>query len=233
MRSVKLSIIIPVFNEEKNINKVIQNIKKLKLINVKKEIIIVDDGSWDGTSDILRKYKKDQEIQVHFSRLNFGKGVATRIGLTYAKGNIILIQDADLEYDVKDYPKLLQPIISNKADVVYGSRFRGTAKNMAFFNFLGNKVLSFLATMLFFRIVTDEATAYKVFRSNVIKKIKLKCKHFEFCPEVTAKILKNRKIRYVEVPIKYRARKVSEGKKIRLRDGIVAIWSLLKYRFVN
>ncbi|MFC1559933.1 glycosyltransferase family 2 protein [Candidatus Margulisiibacteriota bacterium] len=229
----KLSVIMPVFNEENNINKVIQNIKRLRLQNIKKEIIIVDDGSWDGTSLILKKYKNDPEIQVHFSRLNFGKGVATRIGLTYATGNIILIQDADLEYNVMDYPKLIKPILENKADVVYGSRFKGEIKGMAIFNYLGNKLLSFLATTLFFRKVTDEATAYKVFKSKVIKDLKLKCKHFEFCPEVTAKVLKNRKVRYAEVPIKYKARKLSEGKKIRLRDGIVAIWTLFKYRIVN
>lgn len=165
----KLSIIIPVFNEERNIEKVIHKIKKLPLPGVKKEIIIVDDGSWDGTSLILKKHRNDPEIQVHFSRLNMGKGVAIRIGLRYATGKIILIQDADLEYDVGDYPRLLKPIFENKADVVYGSRFRGKIRNMAFFNFLGNKLLSFLTTILFFRKVTDEATAYKVFRSNVIK----------------------------------------------------------------
>jgi glycosyltransferase involved in cell wall biosynthesis len=229
----KLSIIIPVFNEAKNIYKVIQDIKKLKLRNIKKEIIVVDDGSWDGTSLILKKYKNDPEVQVHFSRLNFGKGVAIRIGLTYATGNIILIQDADWEYDVKDYSKLLKPLLDNKADVVYGSRFRGKIKGMALFNYLGNRLLSLLATGLFFRKVTDEATAYKAFKAKVIKNIKLKCKHFEFCPEITAKVLKKMDIRYTEVPIRYKARKLSEGKKIRLRDGIVAIWTLFKYRIVN
>ena len=230
---MKLSIIIPVFNEEKNINKVIQNIKKLPLPHIKKEIIVVDDGSWDGTSRILKKHKKDPQVQVHFSRLNFGKGVATRIGLTYAQGDIILIQDADLEYDVSDYPKLLKPILENKADVVYGSRFLGKIEKMKLFNYMGNKILSFLATILFFRKITDEATAYKVFRKKVIKVVKLNCKNFEFCPEVTAKILKNRKIRFTEIPIKYKARTLVEGKKIKLRDGLIAIWTLIKYRIVN
>lgn len=229
----KLSIIIPVFNEERNIEKVIHKIKKLPLPGIKKDIIIVDDGSWDGTSLILKRHRNDPEIHVHFSRLNLGKGVAIRIGLTYSTGKIILIQDADLEYDVNDYPKLLKPILDGKADVVYGSRFRGKIRNMALFNFLGNKLLSFLATVLFFRRVTDEATAYKVFRSKVIKSLKLRSKHFEFCPEVTAKILKNRSVRYAEVPIRYKARNLAEGKKIKLRDGIAAIWTLFKYRFVN
>lgn len=227
----KLSIIIPVYNEEKNVYKVIDSIKKLSLPHVEKEIIVVDDGSWDGTSGILKKYHDDPEIQVHFSRLNFGKGVATRIGLTYATGDIILIQDADLEYDINEYPKLIQPIIENKADVVYGSRFKGKIRNMALFNYLGNKILSWLASIFFMRRITDEATAYKVFRSSVIKNIELTCKRYEFCPEVTAKILRNRKVRYVEVPINYTGRTISEGKKIKLRDGITAIWTLIKYRF--
>lgn len=229
----KLSIIIPVYNEERNIEKVIRKIKKLPLPGIKKEIIIVDDGSRDGTSLILKKHREDPGIQVHFSRLNMGKGVAIRTGLKYATGKIILIQDADLEYDVSDYPRLLKPILENKADVVYGSRFRGKIKNMALFNYLGNRLLSFLTTVLFLRKVTDEATAYKIFKASVIKRLKLRSRHFEFCPEVTAKLLRDRSIRYAEVPIRYKARNVAEGKKIKLRDGIAAVWTLLKYRILN
>jgi len=225
-----LSIIIPVYNEENNIYKVIDSIKKIHLPNVEKEIIIVDDGSWDGTSGILKKYHGDSEIQIHFSRLNFGKGVATRIGLTYATGDIVLIQDADLEYDINDYPKLIQPIIENKADVVYGSRFKGKIRNMALFNYLGNKILSWLASILFMRHITDEATAFKVFRASTIKSINLTCKRYELCPELTAKLLKDRSVRYAEVPISYIGRSIAEGKKIKLRDGVTAIWTLIKYR---
>lgn len=229
----KLSIIIPVYNEEKNIFKVIDSIRKLSLPHIDKEIIVVDDGSWDGTSEILKKYHNDPEIQVHFSRLNFGKGVAIRIGLTYVTGDIVLIQDADLEYDVNEYPALIQPIIENKADVVYGSRFKGKINNMAPFNYLGNVFLSWLASTLFMRRISDEATAFKIFRASLIKDLKLTCRRFEFCPEVTAKLLKNRKVRYLEVPVHYSARTIAEGKKIKLRDGIEAIWTLIKYRIFN
>jgi glycosyltransferase involved in cell wall biosynthesis len=227
----RLSVVIPVYNEEKNIYRVINSIKKLALPGVDKEIIVVDDGSWDGTSAILTKYHGDPEIQVHFSRLNLGKGIAIRIGLSYATGDIILIQDADLEYDINEYLKLIKPIIDDKADVVYGSRFKGTIRKMHPFNYIGNKILSWLASVLFIRHITDEATAYKVFRASAIKNIKLSCKRFEFCPEVTAKLLRKRSIRYVEVPINYHGRTAAEGKKIGLVDGIIAIWTLIKYRF--
>ena len=230
---MRLSIIVPVFNEAKYILKVISQVKSLVLpAGLEKEIIIVDDGSWDSTTQILEKYHEDDEVQVHFSRLNFGKGVAIRIGLTYATGDIIIIQDADLEYDPNEYGKILAPLIENQVDVVYGSRFKGRCQNMRFMNLLINKILANLATLLFFRKVTDEATAYKAFKASALQNLTLSCKGFEFCPEVTAKLFRDPKIRFLEVPISYNARKNIEGKKIRPIDGLIAIWTLVKYRFL-
>lgn len=230
---MKLSVIIPAYNEQDTIEKILAEIEAVKLPpNVEKEIVIVDDGSSDNTPKILEKLRKKNNYRIYNSVLNFGKGVAIRIGIKYATGDIILIQDADLEYDPNDYPRLIEPIIKGEADVVYGSRFRGKVENMALPNLIANKILAWTANLLYWAHISDEATCYKVFRADVIKNINLKCKRFEFCPEVTAKVRKaGYKIK--ELPINYIARGVKEGKKIRWTDGFQAIWTLLKYRFVN
>lgn len=230
---MKLSILIPAYNEQDTIEKVLAEIEAIELPRgVEKEIVIVDDGSTDNTPKILKKISKKSGYRIYNSVLNFGKGVATRIGVKYATGDIIIIQDADLEYDPNDYPKLIEPIIKGEADVVYGSRFKGSIKNMAFLNLVANKILAWTANLLYWAHISDEATCYKVFRADVIKNINLKCKRFEFCPEVTAKVRKaGYKIK--ELPITYVGRSLKEGKKIRWTDGIQAIWTLIKYRFVN
>jgi len=231
----KLSIIIPCYNEVRNIADVVDRVASVD-VGLDKEIIVVDDGSVDGTMRVLEEIKEQRKgsevLKVHFSMLNSGKGFAIRIGLKYATGDIVIIQDADLEYNPEDYPKIIEPIIKGEADVVYGSRFMNKARpeGMAFTNWLANRVLAILATVLYGRRITDEATAYKAFRRDVIDSVELTCQRFEFCPEVTSKVLRKR-YRLVEVPISYRGRTTLEGKKITWWDGIVAIWTLFKYRF--
>ncbi len=237
MKSLKLSIIIPIYNEYNNIDEVIKRIKAVKLPEevADIEMILVDDGSVDGTSKKLEKYKNDKTIVVHQSRINFGKGTATRVGLTYVSGDIVLIQDADLEYDPNDYPKLLEPFINGQAKVVFGSRFMNQKKRlegMAIQNWLANVLLRLATNILYGSHLTDEATAYKMFDTEVLKSLNLKSKRFEFCPEVTAKVLKQ-KHKIIEVPISYVGRTVEEGKKIKWYDGFEAIWTLIKYRFKN
>jgi len=235
---MKLSIIIPIYNEVNNIDQVISRIKAVDLPSEIKsiEMILIDDGSQDGTAKKLEAYQSDNMILIHNSRLNFGKGTATRIGLTYVTGDIVLIQDADLEYYPEDYPVLLEPIISGQAEVVYGSRFMLTGskkpQGMAFKNWLANMLLKITANILYGARLTDEATAYKMFKTKVLKEIDLKAKRFEFCPEVTAKVLK-KGYSILEVPIRYKGRSVEDGKKIKWYDGFEAIWTLLKYRFVK
>lgn len=226
---MKLSVIIPVYNEEKNIEKVISLVQNAP-IKIQKEIIIVDDGSKDRTRDILKKYEKDKSIKILLLKENSGKGFAIRQGLKVATGEIVLIQDADLEYSVQDYPKLLEPFLKNDAQVVYGSRFLGKITGMRWPNFLANKILTITANLLYGVGITDEATAYKAFRREVIQKIPLRCQRFEFCPEVTAKLAK-RGYQIFEVPIVYHGRSSKAGKKIKLKDAFSAFWTLLKYRF--
>jgi len=224
---VKLSIIIPVYNEKANIAAVIDAVKT---VDLPKEIIVVDDGSTDGTSEILESYKDDETIRIHSSVLNFGKGTAIRVGLKYVTGDIVVIQDADLEYDPQQIPELIKPIAEDKADVVYGSRFKGSIKGMKFANWLANRILVIAANVLYRAGISDEATCYKAFRADIIKSLQLKCTRFEFCPEVTAKVRK-RGIPIHEIPIHYTGRTVAEGKKVTWKDGFEAIWVLIKYRF--
>lgn len=227
---MKLSIIIPVYNEERNIQKVIREVKNAP-VKMQKEIIIVDDGSEDRTRKILsRHYRHDRTIKIILASKNQGKGAAIRRGLKVANGEIVLIQDADLEYSVADYPKILAPFIKNNAQVVYGSRFLGKISGMRWLNFLANKILTITANLLYGVKITDEATAYKAFRRQVIQNIKLQCQRFEFCPEVTAKLAK-KGYKIVEVPIVYYGRDAAGGKKIKLRDAFEAFWTLVKYRF--
>ena len=227
-----LSILIPVYNEEKTIKKVIDVVKKVDIGKVKKEIVVVDDGSKDNTLKVLKKIKG---IRLVGHVKNQGKGAAIRTAIKHASGDIILIQDADLEYDPNEYWSLIKPIIDGKAKVVYGSRRlkKGNVQYSGISFLIGGLALNVIANLLYPNLrITDEPTCYKVFRSDIIKSINLKCKRFEFCPEVTAKIAK-KGIKILEVPISYHPRSIKEGKKIKWRDGVEAVWTLLKYRFVE
>lgn len=225
---MKLSVIIPALNERNTIQTIIEMVQEVKL---DKEIIVVDDGSDDGTGEILDGMASDVIKVIHHPQRR-GKGAAIRTGLQEATGEIIIIQDADTEYDPQDYYRLVEPIVQGKAEVVYGSRFRGSIKNMRFLNYLMNRILAWLANLLYRAHITDEATCYKVFRADLLKSIPLRCEGFEFCPEVTAKVRKRGKQIY-EVPISYVARTWEEGKKINWKDGWTAIYTLLKYRFTD
>jgi len=223
-----ISIIIPVFNEKKTVEEIIH---RVKAVPFNKEIIIVDDGSSDGTKEILKKIV-DPLINIFYHKKNYGKGRAVRTGLEKASGDIILIQDADLEYNPREYPQLLKPILENKAEVVYGSRFRGEGKSMFFWHAVGNNFLTFVTNLLYNTTLTDMETCYKVMKKEVLEGVTLKSNKFNIEPELTAKILKKR-YRIYEVPISYAGREYSEGKKITWRDGLIALWTLIKYRFFN
>ncbi|MBU2568394.1 MAG: glycosyltransferase family 2 protein [Elusimicrobia bacterium] len=226
---MKLSIIIPVYNEKETVLKLLE---RVRAVPIDKEIIIVDDGSDDATREILKKIAADGGVKVIFHERNMGKGSAIRTGLKEVTGDIVLVQDADMEYDPADYPKLIEPIISGKAMVVYGSRILGKAPTRSLIFHYGVKFLSFLTNVLYKSNISDEATCYKVFHISALKSIELKCRRFEFCPEVTAKILKNGHKIY-EVPVSYYPRTYREGKKINWKDGLAAIWTLIKYRIFD
>jgi len=225
-----LSVIIPVYNEVKNINEIIKRVQTTKLAS---EIVIVDDGSKDGTRDILQTLNGKKKVRVILHEKNQGKGAAVVTGMKAAKGEILLIQDADLEYDPRDYPLLLKPIQEGLADVVYGSRFLGGPHRVTmFWHQVANKLLTLMTNILYDSILTDMETGYKVFRRNVIEGMTIKAKRFNFEPEFTAKILK-RKHRIYEVPISFNPRDYTEGKKIKLKDSFEAVWAWIKYRFVD
>ncbi|MDD5193806.1 MAG: glycosyltransferase family 2 protein [Candidatus Nanoarchaeia archaeon] len=228
---MKLSVIMPAYNEKNTILEILEKIKKIKL---DKEIIIVDDFSSDGTREILNALDKNN-IKIIFHEKNYGKGNAIRTALKYASGDIIIIQDADLEYNPEDYYSLIKPILAKESKVVYGTRFPKEKRKISRFKnkyFLGNMILTVVANILYNAKITDEATCYKVFDAELLKSINLKCRRFEFCPEVTAKLRKLNE-RIIEVPVRYFPRGENEGKKIRYKDGFEALWTLLKYRFVN
>jgi len=226
---MKLSVIIPAFNESHTILEVIKRVQDVPL---EKEIIIIDDGSTDGTKEILKEIQETQDLKIIFKDKNEGKGAAIREGLRYVSGDVVVIQDADLEYDPMDWLKMLNIIQGEKADVVYGSRVLGRGEKSSLAFYLGGRFLSFLASILYRIKITDEPTCYKMFKVDVIRSIKLNCKGFEFCPEITAKVAKKGYEIY-EVPVSYKPRKIKEGKKIRWKDGVVAIWTLIKYRFLR
>jgi len=227
---MNLSIIIPVYNEEKNIQEIIKRVQATKRAS---EIIIVDDGSHDGTRDILKTLDGKKKVRVIFQEKNQGKGATVVVGMKAATGDVLLIQDADLEYDPRDYPALLQPIEEDIADVVYGSRFLGAPRRVAmYWHQVANKLLTFMTNILYDSILTDMETGYKVFRREVIENMKIRSKRFNFEPEFTAKILK-RKYRIFEVPITFNPRDYADGKKIKLKDAFEAVWALLRFRFFD
>jgi glycosyltransferase involved in cell wall biosynthesis len=229
---MKISIIIPCYNEYKTINSILD--KVINLSDFNKEIIIVDDFSTDGTKEVLQKIKDSSEIKTYYNEKNFGKGYCIRKGIEKSTGDIIIIQDADLEYDPSDIPKLINPIKNGNADVVYGSRFIGSAEKRVLFYWhsLGNKFLTTLSNMFSNLNLTDMECCYKAFKSEIIKDIKLKENRFGFEPEVTAKISK-KDIKIYEVGIKYFGRKYSDGKKITWIDGFRAIYCIIFYSFFD
>jgi len=227
---MEISVVIPVYNEKDTISHIVDRVTQTGLIN---EIVIVDDGSTDGTREVLEKLKKHPLVRVILQERNQGKGAAVRKGIETASKEVIIIQDADLEYDPRDYPALLKPIEEGIADVVYGSRFLGGARRpILFWNMVANKILTFITNILYNNILSDMETGYKVFKVDVIKDIPLHAKRFDFEPEFTAKILK-RNIRIFEVPITFNPRDYSQGKKIHMKDAFEAVWTLIKYRFVD
>lgn len=225
---MKLSVVMPVYNELNTIKKAVEKVLDVKL-PVDKELIIVDDGSTDGTREILKQIN-DTRITIIYHEKNKGKGAAVRTGFSNVKGDIIIIQDADLEYDPSDYITLINPILSEKADIVYGSRFlSGPHRVLLFWHFVGNKLITLIADMLYNINLSDIETGYKAFRKEILDKIKFSSKSFGFEAEFTAKAAKNR-FRIYEVPIQYSGRTYEEGKKITWRDGFIALFILLRYR---
>ncbi len=237
MNNTYLSIIIPCFNEKKTILRLINQIKKLK--KIKKQIILVDDGSKDGTKELIKKNLTKKVNKIIFHKKNRGKGAAIISSLKFIKGNLVIIQDADLEYNPRDYYKLLKPFLNKKTKVVYGSRVLGRKKKIQIFNInefnknfriFGNYILTKLSNIINNQSLTDVHTCYKIFRKNIILELKIKEKDFSFCPEVTTKIGRL-KHQIKEIPISYNGREIKDGKKIRFKDALIALKIILKYRF--
>ncbi len=243
---MKLSVIIPAYNEIETIAEIISKVRAAPLkitiwsgesheeqLSMDREIVVVDDGSTDGTRAYLNSLRDDPDTKIIFHEKNQGKGAAVRTGLQHASGEIMLIQDADLEYDPRDYPKLLKPILENTAQVVYGSRFRGgPSKAMFYWHMLGNRFLTFVTNILYNTILTDMETCYKVFSREVSEQLQLTAPGWGFDPEITVQILL-RGYRIYEVPISYAGREFEEGKKISWRDGFTVLFTLLKYRITD
>jgi glycosyltransferase involved in cell wall biosynthesis len=221
-----ISVVIPVYNEDKTIKEIIRRVQS---VNLSKEIIVVDDASTDGTREVLDTLKGEEGLTVIFHQANQGKGAALRTALSQVKGSIVIIQDADLEYDPQEYGKLIRPIIEGKADVVYGSRFLGGTHRVLFFwHYLGNRIITLLSNMLTNLNLTDMETCYKVFRAPLLEKFTIESNRFGVEPEITAKLAKL-KCKIYEVDISYSGRDYSEGKKINWKDGIAAFYWILKY----
>ena len=227
---MKISILIPVYNEAKTIEEIC---RRVQAVRVADEILVVDDGSTDSTREVLSKLDGQGIIRVVYHEKNQGKGAAVRTAIKHSSGDVLIIQDADLEYDPRDIPALLIPIHEKVADVVYGSRFLGAARRpILFWNMVANKILTLVTNVLYNNILTDMETGYKVFRREVVADMPLHARRFEFEPEFTAKVLK-RKVRIFEVPITFNPRDYGEGKKIKMQDAFIAMWTLFKYRFVD
>ena len=222
---------MPVFNEVSTLETIL---KRVDAVHVADEIVLVDDGSTDGTRELFPTLTEQYpELRVLLHEANQGKGAAVRTGIQAAQGDLVLIQDADLEYDPRDIQQLLSPVLDGKADVVYGSRFLGAPRRVAmFWHMVANKLLTLMTNLLYNSILTDMETGYKLFKREIIQDIPLRSHRFDFEPEVTAKLLK-RKIRIFEVPISFDPREYSEGKKIGMSDAFEAVWTLVKYRFFD
>jgi glycosyltransferase involved in cell wall biosynthesis len=226
----KLSIVVPVFNERNTLVEILRRMRAVELPDgIEREIIVVDDGSSDGTRDVLNQLG-DSTVRVVMHEVNRGKGAALRTGLAHATGEFVLVQDADLEYDPEDWPRMLNPVLRGKARVVYGSRFTGERRNMLLLHWIGNRFLSMTTNVLYNTTLSDMETCYKLIERDLVDSMKLHSNRFDIEPEITAKILK-RGIRIYEVPISYSGREFDEGKKITWRDGFSALWALVKYRF--
>lgn len=227
---MNLTVIIPVYNEKQTIQEIV---RRVRATGIPREILIIDDGSTDGTRDILKQMEGSECLRILYHPKNVGKGAAVRTGIQNASGDVVLIQDADLEYDPRDYPALLKPLEEGIADIVYGSRFLGGARRpILFWNMVANKILTLVTNILYNNILSDMETGYKIFRRELILPIPLHARGFEFEPEFTAKVLK-RHMRIFEVPITFNPREYSQGKKIHAGDAFVAMWTLFKYRFVD
>lgn len=228
---MKLSIIIPVYNEEQTIAEVIERVWAVDLGDLDREVIIANDGSSDGTRGAIdsSRWISDPRVKSYDSPINLGKGAAVRLGLAFATGDILLVQDADLELDPNEYGRLLAPILDGRADVVYGSRFLNPSTPVALRRRMANRFLTLLTNVMFGSRLTDMETAYKVFKREVVERVRLRCVGFDFEPEITAKVLRAG-LRIVEVPVGYNPRREDEGKKIRWIDGVDAIYTLVKCR---
>jgi glycosyltransferase involved in cell wall biosynthesis len=226
---MEISVLIPVYNEVKTILTVIDRVRAQPF---ETEIIIVDDGSQDGTRDLLHSTELPPNVKVLFHEQNQGKGAALRTGIASVTKPITIIQDADLEYNPEDYKVLLKPIEDGVADVVYGSRFIGIHRSFLFTHYVGNKLLTLITNVLYNNILTDMETGYKAFRSEILKRVSIRSNRFDFEPEITAKVSKMG-CRIYEVPIYYAGRDFADGKKITWKDGVWAIWALIKFRFVD
>ncbi|HEX5614763.1 MAG TPA: glycosyltransferase family 2 protein [Acidimicrobiia bacterium] len=225
-----LSVVVPVYNERATVAEVLRRMRAVELPEgIDVEIIVVDDGSTDGTRDVLRQLG-DSTVRVVLHETNRGKGAAVRTALGHANGDYVLVQDADLEYDPDDWPRLLAPVLRGKATVVYGSRFTGERRNMLFMHWIGNRFLSLVTNVLYNSTLSDMETCYKLADRRLLESLQLRSDRFEIEPEITAKVLK-RGIRIYEVPISYTGREYDEGKKITWRDGISALLTLIRYRF--
>jgi glycosyltransferase involved in cell wall biosynthesis len=231
---MKLSVVIPVYNEEPFIRKIIESVKGADVGSLEKEIIVVDDCSIDGTREILKNEIEEQVDKVIYKEKNEGKGAALRTGFEFASGDLVIVQDADLEYDPNEYRKLLDPILQGKADVVFGSRFIGSEPHrvLFFWHYVGNNILTLLSNMFTNLNLTDMETCYKVFRKEVLEEITVDQNRFGFEPEITAKVAKAN-WRIYEVGISYSGRNYAEGKKIGWKDGVQAIWCIIKYNLLK